>query len=112
MVTSLLDIKLLSKKNFANIEQDFKIRSNSNSTAMPIALTCPLTNQLFDTPVVTPDGNTYELLAVLKVIENEGIDPVSNSPLLERDLIPNHAIADAVLKHRRKMFSRRYWWDD
>ena len=112
MVISLLDIKMLSEKNFANIEQDFKIKSNSNSTAMPIALTCPLTNQLFDTPVVTPDGNTYELLAVLKVIENEGIDPVSNSPLLERDLIPNHAIADAVLKHRRKMFSRSYWWDD
>ena len=59
MASSLLDIKLLSKKNFANIEHDLKIKSNSSSTAKPIALTCPLTNQLFDKPVRTPDGNTY-----------------------------------------------------
>ena len=49
---------------------------------------------------------------MLKYIEEKVVDPISNSPLLERDLIPNDAIADAVLKHRRNMASRSYWWDD
>ena len=101
-VNSLCEILSLKGKSLFTIEQDFKIKSDYYKVSHPPALVCFITNQLFDNPVMTPEGNTYERHAILKHIENTHTDPISNTPLLSSDLIPNHAIADAVLKYTKK----------
>ena len=112
LVTGILKMKGVKNRSIGNIEHDFKIKTDSHSVSHPPALICPLTNQLFDTPVVTPDGNTYERFAILRYIEDKGTDPLTKTHLSRADLIPNLAISDAVLKHKRKMFATTFWWED
>ena len=112
LVLGMLRMVGVVGKTIANVEQDFKIKSNTHSVSHPQALICPITNQLFDTPVVTPEGNTFERHALLQHIQNKGTDPLSHTRLSKADLIPNHAIADAVLKHKRRMFAHTYWWEN
>ena len=90
----------LKGKTLLTIVQDFKIKSDYSNVSHPPALVCSITNQLFDNPVMTPEGNKYERHAILQHIENTHTDPISNTPLRSSDLIPNHAIADAVLKYK------------
>ncbi|KAI6661211.1 Ubiquitin-conjugating enzyme E2 2-like [Oopsacas minuta] len=111
-VSNLLLITCLTDRSIATIEEDFHVKSNSKSVTHPPALMCTLTTQLFDTPVITPDGNTYERLAILQHIKDKGTDPITNTDLDPQDLLPNPAIANAVLKYKRKIFARSYWWED
>ena len=91
-VNSLSTILNLKGKTLLTIEEDFKIKSDYSNVSHPPALVCFITNQLFDNPVMTPEGNTYERHAILQHIENTHTDPISNTPLRSSDLIPNHAM--------------------
>ena len=109
-VNSLSTILNLKGKTLLTIEEDFKIKSDYSNVSHPPALVCFITNQLFDNPVMTPEGNTYERQAILQHIENTHTDPISHTPLRSSDLIPNHAIADAVLKYKKKPNAKTNWW--
>ena len=109
-VNRLCEILSLKGKTLFTIEQDFKIKSDYSNVSHPPALVCSITNQLFDNPVMTPEGNTYERHAILQHIENTHTDPISNTPLRSSELIPNHAIADAVLKYTKKSNAKTNWW--
>eukprot|EP00933_Yihiella_yeosuensis_P016398 TRINITY_DN14029_c4_g1_i1.p1 TRINITY_DN14029_c4_g1~~TRINITY_DN14029_c4_g1_i1.p1 ORF type:complete len:100 (-),score=10.61 TRINITY_DN14029_c4_g1_i1:76-342(-) len=58
----------------------------------PQHLCCPVTHSLYEDPVVTMGGNTYERSAILAYWEQRGgdpVDPLTNTVLPSRLLIPN-----------------------
>ena len=55
-------------------------------------LQCPITNEIFKTPYITPYEGTYEESAIKKWIEVAQKDPYSNKALAKKDLIRNVAI--------------------
>jgi hypothetical protein len=67
----------------------------------PKCFICPLTNKIFDDPVVCSDGHTYERYA----IENRfragtTISPMTNERL-DSDFLPNIALREAITEWRR-----------
>jgi hypothetical protein len=66
----------------------------------PLHLTCPITLQLFEDPVITPSGHSYSKLAIKKYINMYNRCPMTREPLNDSMLIPNRCLADAVLNHK------------
>jgi Mg-chelatase subunit ChlD len=54
--------------------------------------TCPITHEPFVDPVVDPEGNTYEREAIIQWLEANGVSPITRTPLLRSQLIPNRAL--------------------
>ena len=108
---SLSKILHLKGKTLFSITHDFKIKSDYSNVSHPPALVCSITNQLFDNPVMTPEGNTYERYAILQHIENTHTDPISHTPLRSSDLIPNHNMEVMVKNYKSEMSSKTYWWE-
>jgi hypothetical protein len=63
---------------------------------LPEAYYCSITFQLMHEPVIDPDGNTYERVAIENWIQLNGKSPVTRSPLTVDQLYPNHAISDLL----------------
>jgi hypothetical protein len=63
---------------------------------LPEAYYCSITFHVMHEPVIDPDGNTYERVAIEKWIRVNGKSPVTRSPLTVDQLYPNHAISDLL----------------
>lgn len=54
---------------------------------------CPLSLELMDDPVMTPNGNTYERQMIERHLEvNGNFDPMTRAPLAKEQLYPNRAL--------------------
>ncbi|TDH67517.1 hypothetical protein CCR75_009647 [Bremia lactucae] len=54
---------------------------------------CPLSLELMDDPVTTPDGNTYDRIMIEQHLEINGcFDPLTRAPLMKSQLHPNRAL--------------------
>ena len=82
-----------------------------NKPTCPDYLICPLTSRLFENPVITPDGHTYDKDAILLYINLNHKDPTSGSQLSEEDLTANKSISDGVAKYKRGVSIEKYWWE-
>jgi hypothetical protein len=68
---------------------------------LDLAYMCPLTAALFEDPVITPDGFTYERAAIMKWLETHSTEPETRNPLAADKLISNRAMRDATLSYMR-----------
>ena len=66
------------------------------SASIPDYLVCPITRELFEDPVTTVLGNTYEREAIERWFEKHNTDPVTNKNIGSKYLAPNRALKDAV----------------
>ena len=98
------------KKSVSDCLHDLCVR-NITKTMHPEPYLCPLTGELFDLPVMTPEGNTYERHAILQHLKHHKYDPFTKAPLTEADLIRNNAVLSAVYKYRKKCCEKDYWWE-
>ena len=57
-------------------------------------LYCPITRQMFSNPYITPDGQTFDKLAILRQIKKNGVNPITNNILNQDDLIENKLVLD------------------
>ena len=57
-------------------------------------LYCPITSKLFSNPYITPDGQTFDKLAILQQIKKKGVNPITNNKLFQEDLIENKLVLD------------------
>jgi hypothetical protein len=64
---------------------------------------CPLSLNLMEDPVVDPEGNSYERLAIESWLRVSGTSPITRKPLLASALAPNKSLKNAIdkYKHRR-----------
>lgn len=80
-----------------------KAAEHNRPAEIPDYLTCKITMEIFNDPVITPGGITYEKSALLEHLQKVGeFDPVTREPLRADQFIPNFAIkaaASAYLKN-------------
>lgn len=85
--------------------------SNPSSTLddsdAPDHLLDPISFQLFNEPVVTPSGITYEKSNLLNHISQKGkYDPLTRTPLKENQLYPNLIAKDAVNQYLQQKLNK------
>lgn len=76
----------------------------------PAHLVCPLTQRLFERPVVTKHGNTYEAAAVEELLAGGGgvaVDKLAGEPITREDVWPNRAVEADVAWWRAHATSTR-----
>ena len=90
-----------------NDNDELKIDKYIESISPKRELLCPITQELFNDPVVAEDGYTYERLALQRWYYNETQkstknlrSPVTNSYLTGQSMFPNIAIKGMVYSHR------------
>ncbi|XP_020595931.1 E3 ubiquitin-protein ligase CHIP-like isoform X2 [Phalaenopsis equestris] len=73
---------------------------------VPDYLCCNITLDIFQDPVITPSGVTYEKAVLLEHLEKVGkFDPITREPLDKDKLIPNLAIKGAA-----RAFLKKHGW--
>lgn len=62
----------------------------------PAMLVCPITQELFEDPAFTADGQTYERAAVAQWLEGNDTSPLTNAKLPHKNLVTNFVMQRAV----------------
>lgn len=65
-------------------------------TSVPSAFVCPLTQDRMADPVVDPEGNSYERVAIEAWLSRNPTSPVTRTPLTPSMLAPNRALRDMI----------------
>lgn len=55
-------------------------------------ITCPITHEIFNDPVIAADGHTYERNAIFEWFKTHDSSPKTGAKLSHRDLTPNHTL--------------------
>ena len=64
--------------------------------APPDAFVCPLTLEIMEDPVVTPEGLTFSRAAIEHWLATNAVNPITRTPLAVADLAPNYSLRDAI----------------
>lgn len=64
---------------------------------------CPITNEIMQEPVIAADGYTYEKEAIQTWLVRRQTSPVTNLPLTNKDLIPNHTLKSWIIAHQESL---------
>lgn len=63
---------------------------------VPSSLICPLTQELFQEPVIAADGFTYSRAAITDWLKRRNTSPMTNAPMPHDNLVSNRAIRNAL----------------
>jgi ubiquitin-protein ligase/uncharacterized protein YegL len=75
-----------------NDSSDIQLVSTDLSLTVPPELCCPMTQELFDDPVKTVDGHTYEQSAIRKWFQTMETSPLTGLPLSSTSLTTNRNV--------------------
>lgn len=67
-------------------------RAEARLAELEDALCCPITHDIFDDPVITPEGFSYSRTGLESFLSQQGIDPQTRTPLTVQDLVPNRSL--------------------
>eukprot|EP00945_MAST-04E_sp_MAST-4E-sp1_P000870 g870.t1 len=68
---------------------------------LPLALSCPITMDLFREPVIDREGYTFERDAIVRYLTSgRALSPMTRRPVQLQDLVPNRAVRDAAEAYR------------
>ena len=67
---------------------------------IPFAFVCPITHDVLVEPVSTADGHTYSRAAIEQWLDDHNTSPATGAVLAHRDLVPNHALRNAIIEWR------------
>jgi hypothetical protein len=79
-----------------------------NPSILPTYFFCPLTRQIMKDPVLTPEGNTYERLALLRYLILDPCDPLTGNPLNMEHVRNDDMVRNKIEKWRREAWTRYY----
>ncbi|KAL7510013.1 hypothetical protein ACHAXN_006916 [Cyclotella atomus] len=79
---------------------------NLNPSILPTYFFCPLTKCIMKDPVLTPDGNTYERLAIIRYLVLDPSDPSTGNPLTIEELRQDQMVKGKIEKCRREAWMR------
>lgn len=79
---------------------------------IPPSFLCPISQHCMHDPVVLSDGHTYERSHIELWLQKHCTSPVSGLHLPQRDLLPNHALRNAIEEYFQQVLSeqRRKVW--
>ncbi|KAF8054635.1 hypothetical protein N665_1322s0019 [Sinapis alba] len=72
-------------------------------TQPPNHFLCPLLKDVMNEPCVAADGYTYDRHAIEKWLEKHDTSPMTDSPLNDKNLLPNYALYTAIMEWRSKL---------
>lgn len=79
-------------------------RNGPLPTRIPIAYICALTHRLIQSvPVLSPEGYTFDRVAILSYLETNDKCPISGKPLKAEDLIVNEMINEKLQRLRESL---------
>jgi len=67
---------------------------------IPEDFVCPITKDVMEDPVLANDGYTYERIAIMQYVVNEGKSPMTRQEMNEAQLMPNRALKSIIEKWR------------
>ncbi len=73
------------------------------------SLTCPITHELFDDPVICSDGHTYSRIAIEEWLKNHDTSPMTNLVLLSKTLTQNYIVQSLIEEMFPKESKRKKW---
>lgn len=59
-------------------------------------ITCPITQEIMEEPVMLSDGHTYEKESILRWLQNHSTSPMTNLPLAHKNWNRNHALEKII----------------
>lgn len=62
-------------------------------------ISCPISQEVMQDPVCTPDGNTYERTHIVEWINRNHTCPLTRTPLQINDLVPNKSLKSMIDNH-------------
>lgn len=82
-----------------------KSQAAARKAGPPAHLICPITQEIFGTPVIASDGHSYERDAIETwLLRNTSpASPVTNLPLSSLQLFPNFGLRSQVMEWKEKM---------
>jgi hypothetical protein len=70
--------------------------------APPPPFLCPINQDVMETPVVGPDGWSYDRAAIEQALRRNPLSPITRQPMTIASLTPNYALRDAIEAWRRE----------
>ena len=70
--------------------------------APPPPFLCPINQDVMETPVVGPDGWSYDRAAIEQALRRNPVSPMTRQPMTMSALTPNYALRDAIEAWRRE----------
>lgn len=67
----------------------------ANWQVVPDYLVDGITFEIMHDPVMTPSGSSFDRLAIVKYVEQAGVDPITRTGMTVNDLRPNYALKAA-----------------
>ena len=68
----------------------------------PVARLVSPPQEMMNDPVIAADGHTYERVAIEQWLETNDNSPMTNSPLNNKDLVPNHAVKAMIMDYKKR----------
>ena len=66
---------------------------------MPPQFLCPIFGEIMDDPVSTVAGHVYERAAIANWLRAHNTDPVTNTVLASKELVPNIALRQLIQEY-------------
>ncbi|OQD75526.1 hypothetical protein PENDEC_c007G01672 [Penicillium decumbens] len=85
------------EKKVGDLREAFRIASKGEvaERVVPDWLIDGITFEIMHDPVVTPAGNSFDRIGIVKYVEKSGVDPLTRVPMTVNDLRPNYALKAA-----------------
>ncbi|CAN6860666.1 unnamed protein product [Brassica oleracea] len=87
-------------ESFKNAAEKVRNLISSASKQPPRHFLCPLLKDVMSDPCVAADGYTYDRRAIEEWMEDHCTSPVTNLPLQNIKLLPNHSVCAAIVEWR------------
>lgn len=103
---SLRFILITSRFDCVHLVHSEMNAGNVNPSIIPTYFFCPLTRSIMRDPVITPYGNTYERLAILRHLVLEPTDPKAMRALHHEELADDYLVRQSIDKARKEAWIR------
>ncbi|WZZ20776.1 hypothetical protein YC2023_122163 [Brassica napus] len=89
-------------ESFKNVAEKARNLISSAPKQPPSHFLCPLLKDVMSEPCVAADGYTYDRRAIEEWLADHRTSPVTNLPLQNTNLLPNHSVYAAIVEWKRE----------
>ncbi|XP_056850117.1 putative U-box domain-containing protein 53 isoform X1 [Raphanus sativus] len=89
-------------ESLKNVAEKARNLISSSTKPPPSHFLCPLLKDVMSEPCVAADGYTYDRRAIEEWMEDHRTSPVTNFPLQNTNLLPNHSVYAAIVEWRHE----------
>ena len=88
-------------------EVEFELHGTMLTVDIPNDFICPISHEIMVDPVITCDGYSYEKIHITQWIRQRPANPLTNKPLLNTNLIPNHSLRGVITDFKESIYTKK-----